>query len=225
MTVLALPYSAIAQSDLSTSSFAHLATSGGWNTSFTLVNTGTTDSSVQLEFFGDSGLQAWANANFSHHPLVGINPFAGGRWPAKELRASELHALMLALLGHDSPFGHNTHLVLLGAGDDRQRNLNLAASIGDTRITVADTDDTILRLAAIIGTLDHLITSDSLAMHLGIAQRVPFTAFFAPTSAAEIDGWGYGTHVISTTTDYCSYRKNADNSSITYRVIRSFAGQ
>jgi heptosyltransferase-2 len=71
-----------------------------------------------------------------------------------------------------------------------------------------------LRLAAIIGCLDYLITSDSLAAHLGIAQGIPFTAFFAPTSAVEIDTWGYGRAVVSTAADYCSYRKDADNSSI-----------
>jgi heptosyltransferase-2 len=60
-----------------------------------------------------------------------------------------------------------------------------------------------------------LISSDSLALHLGIAQRVPFVAFFAPTSAAEIDDFGLGVKITSTSTDYCSYKKDADNSSLT----------
>lgn len=170
---------------------------------------------VQPEFFGDAQLQAWARQNFTHHPLVGINPFAGGRWPAKELPTEQLRALITALLEPTSPFGAHTRVVLLGAGADRQRNLDLAGALNDSRMSVADTDDAILRLAAVIGQLDHLITSDSLAMHLGIAQHIPFTAFFAPTSAAEIDTWGRGKHVISTAADYCSYRKDADNASIT----------
>ena len=74
LTVLALPYSAIAQSDLSTSSFAHLATSGGWNTSFTLVNTGTADSSVQLEFFGDSGSPLPLPLSFPQTPGIPVGP-------------------------------------------------------------------------------------------------------------------------------------------------------
>ena len=57
--------------------------------------------------------------------------------------------------------------------------------------------------------------SDSLAMHLAIAQGVPVTAFFAPTSAAEIELYGRGEKVLSTAPDYCSYRPDADNSSLT----------
>jgi heptosyltransferase-2 len=67
-----------------------------------------------------------------------------------------------------------------------------------------------------------LISSDSLALHLAIAQDVPFTAFFSPTSAVEIDDWGIGTKVASTAPDYCSYRKDADNRSITAdRIIEA----
>lgn len=174
---------------------------------------------VKPEFFGDAQLQAWAKQTLTHHPLIGINPFAGGRWPAKELPAEQLRALIIELLSPDSPFGSHARVVLLGAGADRQRNLELASTLNDTRLSVADTDDAILRLGAVIAQLDHLITSDSLAMHLGIAQHIPFTAFFAPTSAAEIDTWNLGSHVVSTAPDYCSYRKDADNTSITAERI------
>ena len=39
--------------------------------------------------------------------------------------------------------------------------------------------------------------------------------FFAPTSAAEIELYGRGEKVVSTSADYCSYKADADNSSIT----------
>jgi heptosyltransferase-2 len=52
-------------------------------------------------------------------------------------------------------------------------------------------------------------------MHLAIAQDVPTLAFFAPTSAVEIDGFGRVQKVVSTAPDYCSYRSDADNSSVT----------
>jgi heptosyltransferase-2 len=84
------------------------------------------------------------------------------------------------------------------------------------------TDESVQHLAAAVGGLDYLISSDSLAMHLAIAQHVPFTAFFSPTSAVEIDDWGIGTKVASTAPDYCSYRKDADNSTITAdRIIEA----
>ena len=40
-------------------------------------------------------------------------------------------------------------------------------------------------------------------------------AFFAPTSAAEIELYGRGEKVVSTAPDYCSYRPDADNRSLT----------
>jgi heptosyltransferase-2 len=77
----------------------------------------------------------------------------------------------------------------------------------------------------VISALDLLITSDSLALHLGIAQRIPCTAFFAPTSAAEIDSFGLVVKVLSTSADYCSYRSLADNSSITAsRILTAASG-
>jgi heptosyltransferase-2 len=40
-------------------------------------------------------------------------------------------------------------------------------------------------------------------------------AFFAPTSAAEIELYGRGGKVVSTAHDACSYRRDADTSSLT----------
>jgi heptosyltransferase-2 len=60
-----------------------------------------------------------------------------------------------------------------------------------------------------------LVTSDSLALHMAIARDVRTVGFFAPTSAAEIELYGLGEKVVSTASDYCSYKPDADNSSIT----------
>ena len=82
-----------------------------------------------------------------------------------------------------------------------------------------------MRLAALVGTLDYLITSDSLALHLAVAKSVPFLAFFAPTSAAEIDVGDFGTKLVSTAPDYASYLANADNRSITSERILDLAAR
>ncbi|WP_028310666.1 glycosyltransferase family 9 protein [Derxia gummosa] len=177
------------------------------------------------ELFGPPRLQAEAAALLGGGRNIGINPCAGGRWPSKELLPDELHTLARALLGPASPIGADGHLVLLGAAGDRLRNLALAERLADPRVLVPDTDDSVLRLAALIGRLDYLVSSDSLALHLGIAQRVPFLAFFAPTSAVEIDDFAVGVKVVSTAADYCSYRKDADNRSITAaRILATMAG-
>jgi heptosyltransferase-2 len=178
--------------------------------------------SVRPEFHGNPRLERWAMEEFrAPGPLIGINPCAGGRWPSKELRLEELNSLVDAILAGDTPFGQDCTVVLIGAGPDRRRNLELASRRAGRRILVPDTDDSVLRLAAVISRLDAMITSDSLAMHLAISQRIPTLAFFAPTSAREIDDFGVVTKVISTAADYCSYRKDSDNSSITaVRLIR-----
>ena len=50
---------------------------------------------------------------------------------------------------------------------------------------------------------------------LTLSRRVRAVAFFAPTSAAEIEMYGLGEKVLSTAPDYCSYATDADNSTIT----------
>lgn len=171
---------------------------------------------VEPHIYSDPSEEAWAGDWLGNDCFtIAVNPFAGGRWPSKELPEQELHKIIPALLEWNAPDVRPTRVLLLGAGADRERNEALARKVGSDRLWVADTDTSILRLAAVIGRSDLLISSDSLALHLGIAQRIPFVAFFAPTSAAEIDGFGFGIKVVSTASDYCSYKKNADNSSLT----------
>ncbi len=175
---------------------------------------------VEPEFHLDDSCRRWAEVNLPTAPLrVGINPYSGGRWPSKELRPLELQRLIDGLLDGSSPLGAGVAVVLIGAGQDFAKNQTLVSSRGEPALTAICTDESVQHLAAAVGGLDYLISSDSLALHLGIAQGVPFTAFFSPTSAPEIDDWGIGTKVVSTAPDYCSYRKDADNSTITAERI------
>jgi len=71
--------------------------------------------------------------------------------------------------------------------------------------------------------MNYVISSDSLALHLAISQGIPNLSFYAPTSANEIDTFGTGIKVKSLSKDYCSYRPDADNSSITaIRIYKAF---
>jgi heptosyltransferase-2 len=180
---------------------------------------------AEPRFYGDGDLEAsyrrWLR---DWHPAIGINPFAGGRWPAKELRAPEIEALISALLAPNGALSKGGSAVLIGAGPDRDRNLALATAISDRRVRVADTDASPVHLAGLVHELDFMVSSDSLAMHLAIAQGVPTVAFFAPTSAVEIDDFGRLLKVASTAADYCSYAKDADNSTITHgRLLQALA--
>jgi heptosyltransferase-2 len=142
---------------------------------------------------------------------IGINPFAGGRWKSKQLLEKELDRLIDWLLCES----FCDQILLLGGGSDYQRNCSMAELFANDRLRAACTDASVLDLADAIAGLDLLVTSDSLALHLAVAQRVPIVAFFAPTSAAEIDTFGQGCKVLSTSQDYCSYQSDADNSSLT----------
>lgn len=146
---------------------------------------------------------------------LGINPYAGDRWSSKEMLPNELEKLIRLLLGSTLFGSMKGKIILFGRGEDRKKNLEVASRFSDKSIEVANTDESVLNLATQIRSLSVLITSDSLAMHLAIAQRIPFLAFFAPTSAAEIDDFGFGQKLISTADDYCSYKKDADNKTIT----------
>jgi heptosyltransferase-2 len=171
---------------------------------------------VRPVFYLDPSCRRWAQDVLpGGRCLVGINPFAGGRWPSKELRPPEIERLIDALLAGSSPFGPDVEVVLIGAGQDLKKNQAVVGGRPPGRLTAVNTDVSVQHLAAVVGGLNYMISSDSLALHLAIAQDVPFTAFFSPTSAVEIDDWGIGTKVVSTAQDYCSYRKDADNTTIT----------
>jgi len=173
---------------------------------------------VVPEFWGQPGSESGSPLGESGKAAqrkIGINPFAGGRWPSKQLRPTELTRFIGEFLSDGALLGPRDLLVLIGAGDDKRQNQSVALAARDSRVVVADTDPSPLRLASLVADLDLLVTSDSLALHLAIAQRIPFIAFFAPTSAVEIDTFGRGIKIVSTSPDYCSYLPSADNSSLT----------
>lgn len=151
-----------------------------------------------------------------HRPLIGLNTGAGGRWTSKQLSISSTVELAIALGG---AFDENVGLVVLGGIEEAERNAAILAGLRaeDLPLTVVDAgvNNSLLEFAAIIDRLDLLISSDSLALHVGVARRVPVVAFFAATSAAEIELYGLGEKVSSEAPDYCSYKPDADNTTIT----------
>ena len=144
---------------------------------------------------------------------IGLNTGAGGRWESKRLSEERVAELVREL---DRRSLDGLGYVLLGGHDELERNARILARLaGHPRLVDAGTRNGLLEFAAIVDGLDLLVTSDSLALHVANARRVPIVAFFAPTSAAEIELYGRGEHVISTAPDYCSYRSDADTSSLT----------
>jgi heptosyltransferase-2 len=150
----------------------------------------------------------------AHRPLVGLNTGAGGRWTSKQLDVER--TVETAVHVHRSRRGRVGFLVL-GGPPELERNRAILEGLGRAGLKAVDggTDNALLEFAALVGLCDALLASDSLALHLGVALDVRTVAFFAPTSAAEIELYGRGEKVLSTAPDYCSYRKDADNSTLT----------
>ena len=153
------------------------------------------------------------------HFHIGLNPFAGGRWKSKALPDREVAPLLQALVDA-RPRGLATRITLFGEGDQHAQLAALAKPHGEC-VWLAHTSESILELAAGLAAQDYLISTDSLALHLAVARNVKNLSFYAPTSAAEIETFGLGVKVISTSPDYCNYQRDADNSSITAKRIMS----
>lgn len=146
-------------------------------------------------------------------PLIGFNTGAGGRWESKKLSVAKTVELALEL--HRRFEGSST-VLLLGGPDEEERNREIRERAGEAAHVVdAGTRNTLHHFAALVDRLDLLVTSDSLALHVGVARKVPIVAFFAPTSAAEIELYGRGEKVVSTAPDYCTYRPVVDTSTLT----------
>jgi heptosyltransferase-2 len=153
--------------------------------------------------------------------VIGLNTGAGGRWVSKALPVERTVALALEL---DRRLAARATFVLFGGAEERERNDRIARGLdGRVRLADAGTDNALLDFAALVGCCDLLITSDSLAMHVGLALDVRTVAFFAPTSAAEIEMYGLGEKVASTAADACSYRRDADTSTLTVERLAEAA--
>ncbi len=152
-------------------------------------------------------------------PVVGLNTGAGGRWTSKGLPIERVVELARSL---DGAVAGGVEFLLFGGPEERDRNVRIAEALAPhVSIFDAGTENGLLEFGALIGLVDLLVTSDSLALHVGMCRDVRIVAFFAPTSAAEVDLFGSGEKVRSTAPDYCTYRPDADNATITVERLRA----
>ncbi|NOT29647.1 MAG: hypothetical protein HOP15_04260, partial [Planctomycetes bacterium] len=157
-----------------------------------------------------------------HGPVIGLNTGSGGRWESKKLsekRTVELAAALARALGGQATF------LLCGGPEEAERNARIGAALEQRGLRWIDagTNNTLLEFTALVARCDLLITSDSLALHLALTQKVPLLAFFAPTPAHEIELYGRGEKVASTAPDYASYRTDADTSTLTVERLLAAA--
>ncbi|MFN0007338.1 MAG: glycosyltransferase family 9 protein [Planctomycetota bacterium] len=148
--------------------------------------------------------------------VIGLNAGGGGRWAAKRLPVDRSVALLSAI---DRALGGKVTFLILGGRDEKERNEEIRAGLAREpacpRAVDGGSENTLLEFGALLKQCDLVVSSDSLALHMCVAVAVRAVGFFAPTSAAEIELYGRGEKIRSTSPDYCSYRREADNSTIT----------
>ncbi|MFA6170379.1 MAG: glycosyltransferase family 9 protein [Candidatus Margulisiibacteriota bacterium] len=133
--------------------------------------------------------------------VVGINTGAGKRWPLKSWGVEQTIELINRLrkeLGVVS--------LILGGDQEQERNALIAKESG---MPNAGTHS-LRGFAAVIGRTKTLVSSDSLAMHFGIALNKRLVIFFGPTSAAEIELYELGEKLLSPVACSVCYKKNCD---------------
>jgi heptosyltransferase-2 len=124
-------------------------------------------------------------------PLVGLSTGAGGRWEFKSWGVDATSALAQRLVDR------SWTVLVLGGRAEAARNAAICARAAHADVIAGPTDLDVLSFAALVSRCDALVSSDSLAMHLAIAARVPVVALFGPTSDAEIDLFGLGNKVVA----------------------------
>ena len=135
------------------------------------------------------------------NPVIGINTGAGGRWQDKKLSTEETAELIDKLNNKIS----DVKLILFGGPEEKERNKNIKKEI-KTSIIDTGCDNSLMEFASLVNLCDVLVTSDSLAMHIGTALKKKIVACFYPTSSSEIELYNKGIKIIGKGNSYCSYR-------------------
>jgi len=125
-------------------------------------------------------------------PVVALNTGAGSRWRFKSWGEKQT-AQLARRLAEELHLG----VIITGGPAKASRNTRIVSTASSPDVVAAPTELSLLSFASLIRQCSVLVTSDSLAMHIGIALQRPLIAFFGPTSDAEIDLFGLGEKIVT----------------------------
>jgi len=150
------------------------------------------------------------NLGLDHgRPIIGINTGSGSRWKMKSLPFDRLKSLTEKLAA--------THQVLLlGGPEEAEKNAQLARASG---VPDSGCGHSLRQFAGIVNHCSLVITGDTLALHLALAQRKLVIAVFGPTSAREIDLFQRGEKVSSAVECLCCYLPGCEHSPTCMELI------
>ncbi len=141
--------------------------------------------------------------------VIGINTGAGGRWQDKKLSTEKTIELVDKLNNGIKINNKTIKLLLFGGPKEKERNKEIKKLV-KTNIIDAGCDNSLMEFASLVNLCNILITSDSLAMHIGIALKKKIVVFFYPTSASEIELYNRGIKIIGKGNSYCSYQTKCE---------------
>ena len=161
--------------------------------------------SLESEHINFARLFAEKNGIKKNDLVIGINTGAGGRWEDKKLSIEETAELIDKI---NSNFD-NAKLLLFGGPEENKRNDKIKKLVKASLID-AGCNNSMMEFASLVNLCNILVTSDSLAMHIGTSLKKKIVAFFYSTSASEIELYGNGIKIIGKGRDYCSYKTKCD---------------
>jgi len=151
--------------------------------------------------YGIKVARDWGLGTGKNKKVIGINTGAGGRWEMKALTIEKTIELVKRLEKE-----LDVTCLILGGEAEQARNEEISKATGAANAGI----HSLRNFAAIINQCDVLVTSDSLAMHFGIALKKKIVSFFGPTSAVEIELYGLGEKVCPEMDCLTCYRKACD---------------
>ena len=119
--------------------------------------------------------------------MVGINTGGGGRWQYKKW-TFDGYVGFIHLFKRRNP---DVELLLFGGPEEVDLNKRILATVGD-QVIDAGFDNSLMEFSSLVNTTDILLTSDSLAMHVGVALGKSTVVLVGPTSPWELDVFGKG---------------------------------
>ncbi len=137
--------------------------------------------------------------------VIGINTGAGGRWEGKRLSIGKT----VQLIDKINVQAKSAKLVLFGGPEEFERN-NKIKSLVKKKIIDAGCNNSLMEFASLVNLCNILVTSDSLALHIGVALKKKIVAFFCPTSSAEIELYGRGIKIVPKIGCLCCYKPRCD---------------
>jgi len=148
-------------------------------------------------------------------PTLGLATGAGGRWRLKQWR-EEAFAELIEQASRAWP---GLQIVLLGGPEERGRNRKLKAAYPS--MIDPGCENGVRQFGALIRSCDVVVTGDTLAMHLSLAQGRRTIVLFGPTSHHEIDLFGLGQKLYPDMDCLCCYLATCDKSPNCMQEIRT----